>query len=848
MRKHRILSLITSCALAISFSSSPVNTLASEPTQDTTKAQAENKIQDTSSTQTGTASGGDYLSRTLISENNGLRHYAYTDENGETVTLKGGTKTASKKKKATNLPSSYSSVPAGKVTSIKDQGETGACWAFGALKALEASSISTLNATAETVDFSENHLAWYAYNPETNPESSLYGDQNIATDSTTNIYGQGGDALMAIATLANWWGAADESAAPFEDGTGGSTKMENLMKKAPDDLRYQAKVHLKDASCYDNTDISIIKQAVIDYGVINVSHFFPENRHDAKGMVYQNGNDYSMYQTRRSAEDANHSVSIVGWDDNYSAFLNTPPEPGAWLIANSWGEDSTYSNNGYYWVSYYDASLGDFYSYEPDSANKYDTNYGYDGAGYCGAMRYNCDAAAANIFTNTSGVPQEINAVSFYTLAHNQGYNIHIYRNVTGNTPDSGEYMTNVNMHGIMAFSGFHTVMLNNSVPIAPNERFAIVITYKYDGQKIGIPLEGDKSSTTIALNRFHQVEYKKYSSSPNQSFLYDAQTGWADSTRYPGNSGSSFFSSDSTTNYNNVCVRAYANNITKEQYNQSQSSYKAVSKSMEEIFTGKKPAASTSPAASDAPVVTAEPAVTAAPTVDTTPVESSAPVVTSTPAANNTPAESSAPATTTPTASTSPAANITPAESSAPVATSTPSAEPSADTSPGTILQEDIVEVAPLIKSMTIGKGERVSLSYSLSDDDDVSFISKNTGIAKVNNAGVVTGTGTGKTKITLKTSTGGSCSVTINVKNAPKKVTVSATKKKIKKGKKLKLQVKLPAGSASYQLTYQSSNKKIAAVSKKGVVTAKKKGTVKITVTTFNGKRAVIKLKVMS
>lgn len=146
----------------------------------------------------------------------------------------------------------------------------------------------------------------------------------------------------------------------------------------------------------------------------------------------------------------------------------------------------------------------------------------------------------------------------------------------------------------------------------------------------------------------------------------------------------------------------------------------------------------------------------------------------------------------------------------------------------------------------MTIGAGERVSLSYSLSGDDDVTFKSSDKNIAKVSNTGVVTGQKAGKTTVVLKTSTGGSCTVTITVKKAPSKVSASVSKSTIKKGKKAKIQVKLPSGSASYLITYQSSNKKIATVSKSGVVTAKKKGTVKITITTFNQKKAVIKLKI--
>ena len=44
----------------------------------------------------------------------------------------------------------------------------------------------------------------------------------------------------------------------------------------------------------------------------------------------------------------------------------------------------------------------------------------------------------------------------------------------------------------------------------------------------------------------------------------------------------------------------------------------------------------------------------------------------------------------------------------------------------------------------------------------------------------------------------------------------------------------------------TFKSSNKKVATVTKKGVITAKKKGTTKITVTTKAGAKATCKIKV--
>lgn len=68
-----------------------------------------------------------------------------------------------------------------------------------------------------------------------------------------------------------------------------------------------------------------------------------------------------------------------------------------------------------------------------------------------------------------------------------------------------------------------------------------------------------------------------------------------------------------------------------------------------------------------------------------------------------------------------------------------------------------------------------------------------------------------------------------------------------KVKKKQTLKAAV-LPATANNRKVTWKSSNKKIATVNSKGVVTAKKKGTVKITATAKDGskKKTTFKIKV--
>ena len=77
-------------------------------------------------------------------------------------------------------------------------------------------------------------------------------------------------------------------------------------------------------------------------------------------------------------------------------------------------------------------------------------------------------------------------------------------------------------------------------------------------------------------------------------------------------------------------------------------------------------------------------------------------------------------------------------------------------------------------------------------------------------------------------------------------KKVVVNKKRIVLKKGKKVKLKVKLKPANATEKVTFKSSNKKVAKVTKNGVVKAVKKGKCKITVKTASGKKAVVKVTV--
>ena len=106
------------------------------------------------------------------------------------------------------------------------------------------------------------------------------------------------------------------------------------------------------------------------------------------------------------------------------------------------------------------------------------------------------------------------------------------------------------------------------------------------------------------------------------------------------------------------------------------------------------------------------------------------------------------------------------------------------------------------------------------------VTFKSSNKKVATVNSKGVITGKKAGKAVITVKVGKY-TKKLTVKVKKPSFKLVKSSVK--LKKGKKTTIKVK---AAPAAKVTYKTSNKKVATVNSKGVVTAKKKGTAKITV----------------
>lgn len=165
------------------------------------------------------------------------------------------------------------------------------------------------------------------------------------------------------------------------------------------------------------------------------------------------------------------------------------------------------------------------------------------------------------------------------------------------------------------------------------------------------------------------------------------------------------------------------------------------------------------------------------------------------------------------------------------------------------------IAKLAPTIKLNVTSLPLKVKQSttavkvVTMTEGDAIaSWSSSNTKVAKVNAKGKITGKKKGTATITVTLKSGISASVKVKVQKTnvkTTKLTVSTKTVTLKKGKSLTLETVVTPLTSTDKVTFTTSNKKVATVSKTGKITAKKKGTAKITVAS-GSKKVTVKVKV--
>lgn len=191
------------------------------------------------------------------------------------------------------LPATFDWAAEGKVTSIRNQGSCGSCWAFGTVGVME-SAIKIQ--TGQSVDLSEQYLVscnnsgwscnggWWAHN---------YHTSQLGKNQTTV-------------------GAVLESDMPYTATNGTCTTITNHPYKL-DNWNY--------ISGYPNPSVDAIKNAIANYGPVAAAVCV-----GSAFSSYRSG-VFSTEETSACNGGVNHAIVLTGWDDATQS----------WVLRNSWG-------------------------------------------------------------------------------------------------------------------------------------------------------------------------------------------------------------------------------------------------------------------------------------------------------------------------------------------------------------------------------------------------------------------------------------------------------------------------------------------------------------------------------
>lgn len=513
-----------------------------------------------------------------------------------------------------------------------------------------------LSELVDTVDISERALAWFSHELQTEASGGAQAGEGYSLLEPDNPHNQlvEGSFSMIESQLVARQMLVTESAAPYQyNNYAGSPKWFSLGSRpmsASDARTYDWSLDAQlrtyeDVGWYVDEVYKLPSSAVLDTnpttGVSRYIGYNPTATRAIKGALLQVGAvavalesdlaipeevisgsaaapsssahfDYTTWSQFNSASEifCNHAVSIVGWDDSYSAanFSGTesgrPAGDGAWLCKNNWGSDMLYAAldsygdaihwglpdeqgaaSGFFWVSYYDHSLSDptAFGVSPTDESPMKTyQYDYLGAAeYSAPTTYNSDVWVANAFATDS--TQLLKAISAQTFSTDETVSVAVYtlpRDLDLSVMSASAVFERAQLQRTQATTfeqaGIHTLELEKPLVIPKGSKF--IVAEKVSAERMtaeGKPYHGTYLNLEMAyLQNTAETPASiaaKVVSNPGETFVSLNPGTWitvhefnTDYARAKENEGKPVDAA-----FGNALIKAYTNDTTMAQKGQ---------------------------------------------------------------------------------------------------------------------------------------------------------------------------------------------------------------------------------------------------------------------------------------
>ena len=461
------------------------------------------------------------------------------------------------------------------VSKITNQFRDGGCRSFAALGALE-SHIKLK--TGVEIDLSENNFE--------NRQGFYFGTNNVR---------QGRNRNSDIPYLVNY-GPILEEDDPYipmkgEGGEGNYLTQEQVNAAAKNpvikdgvkqimDFEFLKTVDTAKVSSAEDDELLQIKEAIAKNGGVvadmymahdgnktfpytDVKYYNPETK-----AYYFDGKDSDRTSKYRPVETdgikygANHAITIVGWDDDFSKdnFTTKPEIDGAWIVRDAQSE--AFGDKGYFYVSFKSISMGENpYVFTEVTEAQYGI-YQHDElafTGYREGINFATDEKDVLFNRYKAESDSKIDKVGFYTTKKNAEYEVYFipdFAELEEKAEEIGEdeakaFYTMIQNYKVLSgtaeTAGYHTLDIPAEVDakIKKGTHFAVGIWTKNSDK------EDSKHKYDMVIEEKNIMgQGKNAKVGKEETYIYDKDFGFMDFNQFTSANGPAYPM--------NACIKAY--------------------------------------------------------------------------------------------------------------------------------------------------------------------------------------------------------------------------------------------------------------------------------------------------